>query len=153
MKLTDVLKDIAISQAEAYRSSMEEGASAERRKIDVILAAYHRALQDPNFKCPTYLHAAITECALVEAHQRCVAEVLNGPDFNTERNLHANTLAERYDSAQERLQGAAANLYEFLTIDELGRSISITGKVEAVEKLSSLMKDLEGALLNAKVGE
>ena len=31
----------------------------ERRKLNAIIVAYMRALEDPQFKAPSYLHAAI----------------------------------------------------------------------------------------------
>lgn len=54
---------VLLSQIEQSRKDRELGAEIERRKIDAIVQAYHKALQDPNFKCPTYLHAAILEAA------------------------------------------------------------------------------------------
>jgi hypothetical protein len=43
----------------AHRDGIDAGYDLQQRKIDTIVAAYTRALEDPAAKVPTYLHAAI----------------------------------------------------------------------------------------------
>ena len=40
-------------------TSMKAGMSVERKKTEVIIAAYERAVEDPKTVIPTYLMAAI----------------------------------------------------------------------------------------------
>lgn len=38
---------------------MEAGRDVERQKLDALRIAYEKALQDPLFKAPSYLHLSI----------------------------------------------------------------------------------------------
>lgn len=55
----DQIMNVAKASTDGYKKGMETGAALERQKFEVVIAAYERALQDPSFKAPTYLHLAI----------------------------------------------------------------------------------------------
>jgi len=58
MDLNGIL-DAARMSADTHRTALEIGAETERKKFEGVIRAYDRALADPAFKCPTYLHAAM----------------------------------------------------------------------------------------------
>ena len=57
--MTQLLVDISESHANIARSGMVAGEEHAKRYIRAVVAAYERALEDPVFQCPIYLHAAI----------------------------------------------------------------------------------------------
>lgn len=44
---------------ESHIEGIDAGFAVQQVKIDAILIAYERAISDPQFKCPSYLMAAI----------------------------------------------------------------------------------------------
>lgn len=57
--LADLAADLVRGNVETYREGLNAGWHSQQRKIDAILLAYDRALADPNFKCPSFLMAAL----------------------------------------------------------------------------------------------
>lgn len=59
MNLADILKDQINAMNNCTAAGIRAGVQMERVKVSAILAAYDRAIQDPNTKLPSYLMAAI----------------------------------------------------------------------------------------------
>lgn len=80
--LSKMIEEIAVSHANIARSGIVAGEEHAKRFIRTVLVAYDKALCDPAFKCPTYLHAALQSARSYASEQQAV-------------NDYANTLVKR----------------------------------------------------------
>ena len=57
--LAKMMEEMLVTHANIARSGIVAGEEHAKRFIRTVVVAYDRALCDPAFRCPTYLHAAI----------------------------------------------------------------------------------------------
>jgi hypothetical protein len=58
--MTEALAEqITNAMSRVVKYGLEAGKQIERQKVEAVLMAYDRALQNPDAKIPTYLHMAL----------------------------------------------------------------------------------------------